>query len=312
MRGCVVVALLLLGSVFDTVAAVRVRTRSRHRRSWDDTNTDSKDDKPSGDKVQVRAGTLLKARPHSSADSALLPCGSDGPCSGVRSRDIVVDSSKAPRAGVNYTAPFVDAEATREDHQIYSQLVRYRRTVDAIEERRDDRVQQDVHQLLQAARNELYQRDALGAQLDQEQLKAKQQLRSLDLLQKEYNKHSSTAGRLVSKAATTLRKFSTADDPPDTQVLTDLTKQVQTVQQHQHKDAAPSVDNLEKAIAMLAKHKKHADSSSDEDADDDADDDAEKDEHNDSDVDSETTVTPADDDDDDAADDDDNHTGDSK
>eukprot|EP00750_Incisomonas_marina_P002807 INCI12692.1.p1 GENE.INCI12692.1~~INCI12692.1.p1 ORF type:complete len:330 (-),score=85.11 INCI12692.1:132-1121(-) len=250
----VATALLLFVLLFsDLATAVGVGSRSsRHhrRRAWDETSQEprasgsaaaivSASASASASASSVRPGFALKSK-------TLQPGCGDRPCP-VSLPSIVVDPRYAPKGNASmYTAPLVDAEASRDDHQIFNELVKYRRTVDAINSRRDDRVQDSVRTLLSAARNELYQRDALSHQMDVQKVKAEGELRGFALLAQEFEKHDKTAARLVASAASSLRKYSVeAEDPADPSLLADLTRQVQVVQKHRKEGKAPTVASLE-------------------------------------------------------------------
>eukprot|EP00591_Stephanopyxis_turris_P004524 CAMPEP_0195524914 /NCGR_PEP_ID=MMETSP0794_2-20130614/25027_1 /TAXON_ID=515487 /ORGANISM="Stephanopyxis turris, Strain CCMP 815" /LENGTH=288 /DNA_ID=CAMNT_0040655239 /DNA_START=147 /DNA_END=1010 /DNA_ORIENTATION=+ len=178
--------------------------------------------------------------PPSSKHILLGPCGND-PCDGSTPTVTISDDKGTRLKGSKFTAPLIDTGATKEDRQIFNELVKYRRTIDAINARRDDRVQTEVSQLLTSARNELYQRDALRDQMDKQRVKAENEIRIFENLNEDYDEHDATAKKLVSSATTALHSFSIGDDPPDASVLSDLTQQVQVVRKHSQDSAAPKL-----------------------------------------------------------------------
>jgi hypothetical protein len=168
---------------------------------------------------------------------------------------ITVDPSKAPLPNVKYTAPLVEADATPADRQIYSELAQYRRTIDAIKQRRDDRLQEDVLGLLASARNELYKRDAIRAQMDEQKVAVEGQLRTFALLEQEQAKQNRAAAKFVDTADANLRKHSatTKDgDGADPSLVNSLSEQVAIVQRHRLDGRVPQVASLEKIEKEVA------------------------------------------------------------
>ena len=132
---------------------------------------------------------------------------------------VVANVTDAP--GVNYVRPLIESGNAKANSKIYNQLVGYKQVVSAIVDRKQDEVRSSVQNLEQQIRQEIYKRDELLSLLEQQALKANEQIRIFSHLKGKLEAENGKIASLQKSVSSVLSKY-TQDSDADKDLLRNL------------------------------------------------------------------------------------------
>ena len=143
-----------------------------------------------------------------------------------------------------YVSPMIEEGEADHVREIYDDIMKYRSTLRAIEERKHQRAEIGVAKYFQHIKQELYARDHVQDLMEAAAVKCTEHLQQFFELQQQFDHHTEVARQLESNATWVLNKYA-RDADADPHRVSDLSSQKRVLHDHRVSMKAPTIAALE-------------------------------------------------------------------